>query len=166
MAGIQVTSTELDAAEGRSAVGRAAIDGAGFALVQQSGLVAVRFDGDGHARVWSPNVRDPAERIDVDLAPFAAVLIEKGIGRPAPEARWDDTGQTLIVSLDLGSIGGVVRIDGVPVSGRAATALLAAGFLRTITEHLEALANDRPAAPPPERARDGPTGGHAGDVTE
>ncbi len=106
-------------------------DGTAPARVQRHGRVALTLDGDAFARVWEPNTAD--DRIDVDLLPTAAALIQLGLdAAPAPEPHGTDQGgRTLIIAMSPGALGSIT-IDGFTSSEEAAVRLLAGGVVECL----------------------------------
>ena len=136
------------AADGEVAiVSPGALDHVGV-RVQHAGTVEAVLDADAHLHVWEPN--RIGDRIDCDLTDHVALLVELGIGSPpAQEPHWTDAGgTTVIVSLDLGSLGRLT-VNGYDASPEAATALAAAGFVELIRRAaIPRDGNDAPAAEP------------------
>lgn len=94
--------------------------------------VHLYLDGDAQAWVWTPNITDPAARLEIDLLPIGlAGLVHMGRGADYPEATRTNGGVTLMCQVDLG-VHGYAEIAGHAVSEDAVARLAAIGFVEAV----------------------------------
>lgn len=99
------------------------------------------MDGDGSAWVWSPNIADPDERIEMDLSTDVALCADVGLGAPpVPVVLRTGEGLTVFVDVDLGGRGWAT-VDGERCSETALCNLVARGWLLSLRRGMELLAD-------------------------